>query len=93
MLDISISEIIVVGIVGLIVLGPKEMVEVIRSLRKIWANIKEHYNEFLAYLSSELEENSNDDYVKIILDQDGNPQKVYDLEKIKPYLKDEDDPK
>ncbi|MDF3047666.1 MAG: hypothetical protein K0R73_784 [Candidatus Midichloriaceae bacterium] len=81
------------GIVGLIVLGPKEMVEVIRSLRKIWANIKEHYNEFLAYLSSELEENSNDDYVKIILDQDGNPQKVYDLEKIKPYLKDEDDPK
>ncbi|MCE2991874.1 MAG: twin-arginine translocase TatA/TatE family subunit [Candidatus Jidaibacter sp.] len=93
MLDISISEIIVVGLVGLIVLGPKEMVEVIRSLRKIGNNIKEYYNEFLAYLSAELGETPSDDYVKIILDQDGNPQKVYDLEKIKPYLKDEDDPK
>ncbi len=88
MLDIAISELILVGIVGLLVLGPKEMLSAIRSGRKAIAILRSYYEEFTNYLTKELE--IDDDYVKIIMDDEGHPQKVYDLEKIRPYLKEEE---
>lgn len=87
MFDISMSELMLVGIVGLYALGPKELFAAIKSVRSLVANLKAYYEEFMNHLSKELE---GDDYVKIIFDDEGRPQKVYDLEKIKPYLKDEE---
>ena len=87
MLDISIAELLLVGIVGLLTLGPKELLAAIKSLRGLTAYLQRAYEEFMSYLNKELDD--SDDYIKIIFDDEGQPQKVYDLEKIKPYLKDE----
>lgn len=83
MFDISFGELIIVFLVGLLVLGPREMLRCAKTLKTIWADIKVYYNEFMQYLSRELD---SDDFVKIVYDPEGNPQKVYDIEKLKPYL-------
>ena len=83
MFDISFGELIIVLLVGLLVLGPREMLRCLKTLKSIWADIKGYYNEFTQYLSRELD---NDDFVKIVYDPEGNPQKVYDIDKLKPYL-------
>lgn len=83
MFDISFAELLVVLLVGLLVLGPKDMLKSAKAMKRVWRDIKSYYTEFVEYLSRELD---NDDFVKIIYDQDGNPQKVYDIEKLKPYL-------
>jgi Sec-independent protein translocase protein TatA len=88
MLDVSISELALVGLVGFLVLGPKEMLSMIKSARSIITSLKSYYEEFIKHLNKELE--ADDDYVKIIMDNEGHPQKVYDLEKIKPYIKEEE---
>ncbi len=82
----SISELILVAIVGFLVLGPKELFASIKAIRSMILNFKAYYEDFMRYLSKEFE---SDDYIKIIFDDEGLPQKVYDLEKIKPYINNE----
>jgi Sec-independent protein translocase protein TatA len=87
MFDFSLSELGVVGLVALIVLGPKEMIELIKSARKIKSSITEYFAESKKYLDEILEEEEN--IVDVIIDMDGNYQKTYKLNKIKPDIKDE----
>lgn len=89
MFDLSFSEIGLVGVIALMVLGPKEMIVFIKSIRDFFASIRQYYNKYLNYLNkaiNEVEEETK--LVDVIIDQDGNYQKVYDLSKVMPQIKD-----
>lgn len=89
MFDLSFSEIGLVGVIALMLLGPKEMIVFIKSIRDFFASIRQYYKSYLNYLNkaiNEVEEETK--LVDVILDQDGNYQKVYDLSKVMPQIKD-----
>lgn len=86
MFDFSWAELSVVALVGLLILGPKELQEIIRNIKKITAKVREIGREFAASLTG-LEEVSdlknevkkvNDD-IKRIVDLEGNLQDTYDI--------------
>lgn len=89
MLEVSLSEILVVAVVALFALGPKEMLRVMRSLGTFYANVLSYRDELMKKIKKEI----GDDFVDIIVDGSGEYQKVYDLEKIKPYIGSKDDDK
>ena len=89
MFDVSFSEISLIGFIALLVLGPKEMMSLYKSIKRITTNLKASINKYFKEAEQSLDE---EDIVEIIIDQEGNPQKAYKLEKIMPYLnKDKDD--
>jgi Sec-independent protein translocase protein TatA len=88
MFDFSLAELGVVGVIALLVLGPAEMLQLLRYLRKMTAAAKREYEKCFASLQEEL---GDDDLVKIIFDEDGKPQRAYDLEKIKPIIHGKED--
>ena len=88
MFDISLSEVILVLIAGFLFLGPRELARMIRTAKSYLTDIKTQFSEIEHEISEQLE---SDDFVKIIHDPKGKKQKVYDLEKIKPHLKKDDE--
>lgn len=89
MFDFSFSELGLVGLIALLVLGPKDMVLFIRSIRAFFSQIQDHYKKYINYLNAainEVEEETK--LVDMIIDQDGKYQKVYDISKIMPDIKD-----
>ena len=87
MFDFSLSELGVVGIVALIALGPKEMMNVLKAIREIKNKITSYFSESKSYVNKVLDEEQN--VVDVIIDMDGNYQKVYKLDILKPKIKDE----
>lgn len=79
MFGTSLPEIVLIALVGLLVLGPKEFLAAVKSLRKAAVGIKKWYDEFSRYLSSELASLEDDDYIDIIFDEKGKPRKTYDV--------------
>lgn len=86
MLDITYSELILICVIAMSVLGPKEVFDIIKSFRRLSVDFKKHYQNFLHYLSKELGE-EQDNFVDIIIDKHGNQHKVYNLDIIKPFIK------
>jgi sec-independent protein translocase protein TatB len=84
MFDFSLAEFGVVGIVALIFLGPKDLLEIIKSLQKINTTVKDYFNQYVSYLNKSVLEEEN--IVDVIQDLDGNMQKVYNLKKIMPEI-------
>ena len=80
----SCAELLVILIIGLLVLGPKDLLQAVKSVGGITGKLRQYYDSFISYLSKELGE---DEYVKFIVDEDGNHHKAYDLDKIKPYIR------
>ncbi|AIF80888.1 hypothetical protein I862_01625 [endosymbiont of Acanthamoeba sp. UWC8] len=93
MLGFSFGELVVVSVVALLALKPKELKALVRSWRKLSSQIQQYYQNYLSYFNeafkeeSESEAEDESDIVNYILDLDGNIQKTYDLSKIMPDLK------
>jgi Sec-independent protein translocase protein TatA len=83
MFGVSFGEILVVLIVAFILLGPENFIEGIKSFKNVSNKLRSWYMDFMSYLKSELE---HDQFIDIFVDDEGNSQKVYDIEKIKPFL-------
>lgn len=88
MFDIAFSEIIVVCIVSLIVLGPTQSIALLKEFFNIIDIIKSWYVDFTERVKADLDE---EDLVNIIYDEEGKPYKAYNIESIKPYLKENRD--
>ncbi|MCE3232677.1 MAG: hypothetical protein K0R98_934 [Rickettsiaceae bacterium] len=93
MFDFSFAELVVVGAVGLLVLGPEELPVVIRNCKKIINQItqvgKEFSNSILEIdevkdLKNEAKKLNED--IKTIVDLDGQVQRTYDISDIMPEL-------
>jgi Sec-independent protein translocase protein TatA len=84
MFDFSLAELGVVGIIALLALGPDEMVKILSFLKKTTDRLK---REVRKQMDMAREATGENDLVKIIFDENGSPQKAYDMDKIKPLLK------
>ena len=85
MLDIGFSEILLIAVVALIVVGPKDLPVVIRhvmkfvrELRTLYAGLKTQMHEVMEEIGvDELKHN-----MTTIIDLEGKPQKAYDVREL-----------
>lgn len=94
MLGLSWAEIFVIVIIAIIFIGPKELPEVLRTIGKFFAKIKEYSNELKEAFDSALEESEikktkqkMEEEIKYITDLEGKKQRVYDLDDFLPDFK------
>lgn len=87
MFDVSFAELGLVGLIGLLLLGPKDMLQAIKYIKTFLSSLREKYDEYIKYFNETMAE--EEPIVKIVFDEEGNPQKAYDINRIKPFLKDE----
>lgn len=94
MFDLSFSEILVVAVVGLLVVGPDELPALIKKGRSFINQVKEMGNDFtktimgdedVVDLKKEVEKLNND--MKVIIDLEGKPQPTYDISDIMQEMK------
>ncbi len=83
MFGISVGEVLVVLLISFLIFDIKEIVQFIHKIKDFFTKIQEFYNEFVNYLKIQIE----DDFVDVILDEEGNSQKVYDVKKVKGIIK------
>lgn len=83
MFDFSLAELGVVGAVALMVLGPTEILQLLQYLRKLSASAKREYEKCFTELQDAV---GDDDLIKIVFDDEGKPQRAYNLEKLKPII-------
>lgn len=86
MFDLSWGEILIIGLIGILVIGPKELPTVIRTvkstltkLRTIWSDLTDSVKEVTDDLADSIEPE-----LKQITDLEGNLQEVYDLSDVMP---------
>ena len=92
MLDFSFGEIALVVLVALVVVGPKDLPKVMRTLGRWFGHFKGIANEFRAGVKEAMKDtelkNFEDDLravgeeIKYIKDQDGNFQRIYDVSEV-----------
>jgi sec-independent protein translocase protein TatB len=86
MFDLSWSEMFIVAIVGLLVIGPEELPGVIRNCKKVIAKVKSSAKEFTSAITDideiddlKNEANKLNEDMKTIIDLEGNEQPTYDI--------------
>ncbi|PIR38667.1 MAG: twin-arginine translocase subunit TatB [Alphaproteobacteria bacterium CG11_big_fil_rev_8_21_14_0_20_39_49] len=89
MFDLSWSEMFVVAIVGLLVIGPEELPAVVRNCKKVIAKIKNTAKEFTSAITDideiddiKKEAQKLNEDMKTIIDLEGNEQPTYDISDI-----------
>ena len=93
MFDFSLSEMSLVMVVALVLIGPEELPGLIRTMRNISRKSKSMFKEFTNSIMEMDEVTSlkdevkrlNDD-IKHIVDLDGNLQETYDISDIMPEI-------
>lgn len=78
MFDFSLAELGMVALVSLFVLGPKDMLVLLKACRDFFISLKKHYLNYTDYLNEALDD--LDDKNKIV-DLDGKLQKTYKIKK------------
>ena len=85
MFDISFAEISIVGVIGFIMLGPKEFWQTVKTVKNFIMDIKEHLQSYMKYFEEEFsEEKAISD---VLFDDEGIAHITYDIEKLKPMFK------
>ena len=86
MLDIGFSELLLIAVVALVVIGPKDLpvvlrhvMKVVRELRGMYSGLKHQMNEML----DEAGVNDIRHNVTTIIDLEGKPQKAYNVDDLK----------
>jgi len=74
MFDLSFSEFILIALVGLICIGPKELPGILRTVGRVVGNIKRQVNHFLHDVNYMEEERK-----KPIVGDDGEVYEAYDV--------------
>lgn len=94
MFNISFFELMVILVVGLIFIGPKELPLLVKNARKLLLYIKETKDSIKETLteiddvkSIKNELSDVNDSLKEIVDLDGNIQKVYDISDVMPEIR------
>jgi Sec-independent protein translocase protein TatA len=88
MFDFSFSEFSLVMVLALLLLGPKELYRLYHSVRAKFQPIKQTLEAEIGAIRREIDEEG---VVEIIIDDQGRPQKSYNLEKLRPHLKKKDE--
>jgi len=88
MFDFSFSEFSLVVMLALILLGPKELLRLYNNMRAKFLPIKQTIENEIGAIRREIDEEG---VVEIIIDDQGRPQKSYNLEKLRPHLKKKDE--
>lgn len=88
MFGFSLGEFIIVSAIALLLFTPHELVGIVKSLKRFFAQIEEYYKAYLEYFNRTFNDLSSeeDEIVNHILDLEGNLQKTYDLSKIMPHI-------
>lgn len=86
MFDLSWSEMFIVAIVGLLVIGPEELPSVVRNCKKVISKIKSTAKEFTSAITDideiddiKKEAQKLNDDMKTIIDLEGKEQPTYDI--------------
>lgn len=85
MLDVGFSELLLIGVVGLIVVGPKDLPAVIRQVRKVLRELGDIYSGLKKQVHDVIDETELSDLkdsMTTIIDLDGNPQKAYNVDDL-----------
>jgi sec-independent protein translocase protein TatB len=77
-MGLSLGEIMVIAIVGLIFIGPKELPRVMREIGRFIRKIKNTGDEFMRSIEGEMNEPK-----KYIKDLNGNLQETFTLDDLK----------
>lgn len=97
MLDLSLVEILLIGVVALIVVGPQDLPKVIKQIIKFLKSMQGFTQDIKQSVTdladesgiNEIKKDVNDD-MKYIIDQNGEFQEIYD---INDFLEEDDRPK
>ena len=82
MLDIGFSELLLIAVVALIVIGPKDLPVVLRHVMKTLREFRDVYTGLKRQMHEVMEEAGLDDLkhdVTTIIDLEGKPQKAYSV--------------
>ena len=98
MLDIGFSELLLIAIVGLVVIGPKDLPVVVKHIAKFLHELRGFYTSMRKQMNQMMDEAGINDFkhnVTTIIDLEGNPQKAYDVRELEdlnaPKIKGEKD--
>ena len=93
MFNFSFSELLIVALVSILTLGPKESVNALKNLGKYASKFKDWYQSYINYFQNELdvenvamEKKKEKELVNYIVDLEGNLQQTYDLSDIMPEI-------
>ena len=85
MLDIGISELLLIAIVALVVIGPKDLPVVMRHVMKVVRELRAVYLGFKHQMVQVLDEAGLNDLqqnMTTIIDLEGKPQKAYNVAEL-----------
>ncbi len=82
MFDFSFAELLVICVVGLLVLGPKELPAVVRALRNVMRRIKQTTAALQAQINEVLDDDELQEAKKLIKGDDGTLYEAFDLSDI-----------
>ena len=88
MFDVSLSELFLTGLVGFLVLGKKDFKDLLSTILDAKSYFGDLVARFKAFINDQLNE---EDIVDIIYDEEGKPHKAYNIENLKPFLRDKED--
>ena len=91
MLDFSLAELGVVGLVALLLLGPEDLAGILKAIKTLKSKIKDFFTDRFPEVTEAI---YNDKVIDLMVDSDGNLQKMYDNKKLESSRKQEksDDP-
>lgn len=104
MLGLSWAETIVILLVALMVIGPKDLPPIIRAAKQAIAKLKALQNEMTTVLNDAMKESGLEDVsktldgeaaslneeIRYLIDMNGNKQRVYDISDLQPDIKEKD---
>jgi Sec-independent protein translocase protein TatA len=84
MLDFSLAEFGIVGLVAFILLGREDFLELLRATKLLKNKMKNYFNCYFADYNEII---VNEKVVDFMLDKEGKVQKMYDTKEIADLLK------
>lgn len=85
MLDIGFSELLLIAVVALVVIGPKDLPVVVRHMVKFMRELREVYSGLKHQMHQVIDEVGIDDlkqHTSTIIDLEGKPQKAYSVDDL-----------
>lgn len=85
MLDIGFSEFLLIAVVALVFIGPKDLPVVLRHIMKFVREMRGIYGGLKQQMNKVIEEAGLDDLkhdVTTIIDLEGKPQKAYNVKEL-----------
>lgn len=85
MLDVGFSELLLIAVVALVVVGPKDLPIVVKHVAKFLRELRGLYQGLKGQMNQLMEEAGIDDLKRdmtTIIDMDGKPQQAFDVREL-----------